>query len=115
MESGGWPRAGGNRRGPARLADSFLAAAAARRRVRHGGIVGSIGRRRRRSRGGGRGGGTMGDKEASLAHTPTWVVATVCLVIVSVSLVAERFLHYLGKVRMCSTRAVVPCFWWIRL
>ncbi|KAF8687735.1 hypothetical protein HU200_042665 [Digitaria exilis] len=39
----------------------------------------------------------MGEKEASLAHTPTWVVATVCLVIVSVSLVAERFLHYLGK------------------
>ncbi|XP_039844040.1 MLO-like protein 13 isoform X2 [Panicum virgatum] len=35
--------------------------------------------------------------EASLEHTPTWVVATVCLVIVSVSLAAERFLHYLGK------------------
>uniref|UniRef100_A0A453SGY7 MLO-like protein n=1 Tax=Aegilops tauschii subsp. strangulata TaxID=200361 RepID=A0A453SGY7_AEGTS len=28
---------------------------------------------------------------------PTWVVAAVCLVIVSVSLAAERFLHYLGK------------------
>ncbi|RLN12666.1 MLO-like protein 13 [Panicum miliaceum] len=38
----------------------------------------------------------MGE-EASLEHTPTWVVATVCLVIVSVSLAAERFLHYLGK------------------
>ncbi|CAL5053708.1 unnamed protein product [Urochloa decumbens] len=34
---------------------------------------------------------------ASLEHTPTWVVATVCLVIVSISLTAERFLHYLGK------------------
>ena len=33
-------------------------------------------------------------EEASLEHTPTWVVATVCLVIVSVSLAAERFLHY---------------------
>jgi len=40
----------------------------------------------------------MGE-EASLEHTPTWVVATVCLVIVSVSLATERFLHYLGKVR----------------
>ncbi|XP_062178533.1 MLO-like protein 13 isoform X2 [Phragmites australis] len=38
----------------------------------------------------------MGE-EASLAHTPTWVVAAVCLAIVSVSLAAERFLHYLGK------------------
>ncbi|TVU08142.1 hypothetical protein EJB05_41531 [Eragrostis curvula] len=36
-------------------------------------------------------------ESASLAHTPTWVVATVCLVIVSVSFVAERFLHRLGK------------------
>ncbi|KAM3192414.1 hypothetical protein ACQJBY_069564 [Aegilops geniculata] len=35
--------------------------------------------------------------DASLEHTPTWVVAAVCLVIVSVSLAAERFLHYLGK------------------
>ncbi|CAN6216344.1 unnamed protein product [Urochloa humidicola] len=34
---------------------------------------------------------------ATLEHTPTWVVATVCLVIVSISLAAERFLHYLGK------------------
>ncbi|OEL13310.1 MLO-like protein 13, partial [Dichanthelium oligosanthes] len=39
----------------------------------------------------------MGEEEASLAHTPTWVVATVCLIIVAVSLAAERFLHYLGK------------------
>ncbi|TKW22438.1 hypothetical protein SEVIR_4G228700v4 [Setaria viridis] len=38
----------------------------------------------------------MGE-EASLEHTPTWVVATVCLVIVSISLAGERFLHYLGK------------------
>ncbi|KAF7102948.1 hypothetical protein CFC21_103999 [Triticum aestivum] len=35
--------------------------------------------------------------DASLEHTPTWVVAAVCFVIVSVSLAAERFLHYLGK------------------
>ncbi|PUZ59973.1 hypothetical protein GQ55_4G086100 [Panicum hallii var. hallii] len=38
----------------------------------------------------------MGE-EASLEHTPTWVVSTVCIGIVSVSLAAERFLHYLGK------------------
>uniref|UniRef100_A0ACD6A8K3 Uncharacterized protein n=1 Tax=Avena sativa TaxID=4498 RepID=A0ACD6A8K3_AVESA len=36
-------------------------------------------------------------EDASLEHTPTWVVAAVCFVIVSVSLAAERFLHYLGK------------------
>jgi mlo protein len=35
--------------------------------------------------------------DASLEHTPTWVVAAVCFAIVSVSLAAERFLHYLGK------------------
>ncbi|GJN38809.1 hypothetical protein PR202_gb27884 [Eleusine coracana subsp. coracana] len=46
-------------------------------------------------------------EEASLAHTPTWVLAAVCLVIVSISLVAERFLHRLGKVR-CPTSA--HCF-----
>ncbi|XP_066372262.1 MLO-like protein 13 isoform X2 [Miscanthus floridulus] len=38
----------------------------------------------------------MGE-EAKLAFTPTWVVAIVCLVILSISLAAERFLHYLGK------------------
>lgn len=36
-------------------------------------------------------------EDASLEHTPTWVVAAVCFAIVSVSLAAERFLHYLGK------------------
>lgn len=36
-------------------------------------------------------------EDASLEHTPTWVVAAVCLTIVSVSLAAERLLHYLGK------------------
>ncbi|OQU76693.1 hypothetical protein SORBI_3010G189600 [Sorghum bicolor] len=42
----------------------------------------------------------MGEEEAAaakLAFTPTWVLAIVCLVIVSISLAAERFLHYLGK------------------
>ncbi|XP_038973652.1 MLO-like protein 13 isoform X2 [Phoenix dactylifera] len=33
----------------------------------------------------------------TLEYTPTWVVAAVCTVIVVISLLAERFLHYLGK------------------
>uniref|UniRef100_A0ACD5Z5F8 Uncharacterized protein n=1 Tax=Avena sativa TaxID=4498 RepID=A0ACD5Z5F8_AVESA len=42
----------------------------------------------------------MGEEEEvqSLALTPTWVVASVCLVIVAISLAAERLLHRLGKV-----------------
>ena len=36
--------------------------------------------------------------EGALEHTPTWVVASVCTVIVAISLGVERFLHYLGKV-----------------
>lgn len=43
----------------------------------------------------------MGQEEEaqSLALTPTWVVASVCLVIVAISLAAERLLHRLGKAR----------------
>ncbi|KAL8237382.1 hypothetical protein R6Q59_018463 [Mikania micrantha] len=33
----------------------------------------------------------------SLEHTPTWVVAVVCSIIVIISLLAERGLHHLGK------------------
>ncbi|XP_008812868.2 MLO-like protein 1 [Phoenix dactylifera] len=32
-----------------------------------------------------------------LEFTPTWIVAAVCSIIIFISLVAERFLHYLGK------------------
>lgn len=35
--------------------------------------------------------------ETTLEYTPTWVVAAVCTVIVSISLGAERILHYAGK------------------
>jgi hypothetical protein len=42
---------------------------------------------------------------AALEFTPTWIVAAVCSVIVLLSLVAERFLHYLGKVRAGSLLA----------
>ncbi|XP_062179864.1 MLO-like protein 1 [Phragmites australis] len=42
------------------------------------------------------GGGGDGE-EAALEFTPTWIVAAVCSVIVLLSLVAERCLHYLGK------------------
>jgi len=43
---------------------------------------------------------------AALEFTPTWIVAAVCSIIVLLSLVAERCLHYLGKVtlRMCTRR-----------
>nr|CAB3465221.1 unnamed protein product [Digitaria exilis] len=34
---------------------------------------------------------------AALEFTPTWIVAAVCSIIVLLSLVAERCLHYLGK------------------
>uniref|UniRef100_A0ACD5THI4 Uncharacterized protein n=2 Tax=Avena sativa TaxID=4498 RepID=A0ACD5THI4_AVESA len=36
-------------------------------------------------------------EEATLEFTPTWIVAAVCSLIVLISLLAERFLHYLGK------------------
>ncbi|KAG5586059.1 hypothetical protein H5410_046493 [Solanum commersonii] len=39
-------------------------------------------------------GGGEGD---TLEFTPTWVVAAVCIVIVAISLAAERLIHYTGK------------------
>ncbi|XAR56205.1 hypothetical protein NMG60_11036587 [Bertholletia excelsa] len=39
----------------------------------------------------------MAEGSRSLEYTPTWVVATVCFVIVLLSLLAERGLHKLGK------------------
>ena len=47
----------------------------------------------------GGGTGTGGEPEITLEHTPTWIVAAVCSVIVVISLVFERLLHGLGKVR----------------
>jgi mlo protein len=40
-----------------------------------------------------------GGPEITLEHTPTWIVAAVCSVIVVLSLVFGRLLHGLGKVR----------------
>jgi len=40
-----------------------------------------------------------GGPEITLEHTPTWIVAAVCSVIVVISLVFERLLQGLGKVR----------------
>ncbi|KAF5742804.1 putative Protein MLO [Tripterygium wilfordii] len=40
----------------------------------------------------------MAEGGTTLEYTPTWVVALVCSVIVVISLVVERLLHYLGKV-----------------
>ncbi|KAL4631743.1 hypothetical protein ACB092_04G001000 [Castanea dentata] len=39
----------------------------------------------------------MVEEGLTLEYTPTWVVASVCTVIVAISLVAERLLHYTGK------------------
>ncbi|XVF29970.1 hypothetical protein REPUB_Repub16aG0017100 [Reevesia pubescens] len=39
----------------------------------------------------------MAEGGTTLEYTPTWVVAVVCAVIVFISLVAERILHFLGK------------------
>jgi mlo protein len=44
---------------------------------------------------------------AALEFTPTWIVAAVCSLIVLLSLVAERCLHYLGKVCMHATAAAL--------
>nr|CAD1832183.1 unnamed protein product [Ananas comosus var. bracteatus] len=46
--------------------------------------------------GGGGEGGAIGG-EMKLEHTPTWIVAAVCSIIVLISLIAERLLHHLGK------------------
>ena len=35
--------------------------------------------------------------EITLEYTPTWIVASVCSVIVVISLLFERMLHRLGK------------------
>ncbi|KAH1096669.1 hypothetical protein J1N35_013590 [Gossypium stocksii] len=39
----------------------------------------------------------MSEGEKTIEYTPTWVVAVVCSVIVFISLVAERILHFFGK------------------
>ncbi|KAJ6371641.1 hypothetical protein OIU77_002036 [Salix suchowensis] len=39
----------------------------------------------------------MAEGGTTLEYTPTWVVAAVCSVIVLISLIVERTLHYLGK------------------
>lgn len=43
------------------------------------------------------GGGGGEESEIRLEYTPTWIVAAVCSIIVAISLVVERVLHYLGK------------------
>lgn len=42
--------------------------------------------------------GGGGDEGTSLEFTPTWIVALVCTVIVAISLLVERIIHYGGKV-----------------
>ncbi|XP_055820079.1 MLO-like protein 1 [Solanum dulcamara] len=38
-----------------------------------------------------------GDLETNLEFTPTWIIAIVCTVIVAISLLVERIIHYGGK------------------
>ncbi|XP_042400595.1 MLO-like protein 1 [Zingiber officinale] len=42
--------------------------------------------------------GEAASGDVKLERTPTWIVASVCFVIVLVSLIVERLLHHLGKV-----------------
>ncbi|KAJ0969381.1 hypothetical protein J5N97_022258 [Dioscorea zingiberensis] len=54
------------------------------------------------------GGGGGGEEELKLEYTPTWIVAAVCSIIVFISLVVERLLHYLGK--LLKRRKQKPLF-----
>lgn len=44
------------------------------------------------------GGEESSSSEIKLENTPTWIVASVCSVIVIISLIFERLLHHGGKV-----------------
>ncbi|KAK1292289.1 MLO-like protein 13 [Acorus calamus] len=61
-------------------------------------------------------GGDMEVLRESLEYTPTWVVATVCSIILIISLLVGRFLHYLGKnlishicIPQSMTLHMLPC------
>lgn len=49
----------------------------------------------------------MAEGGTTLEYTPTWVVAVVCFVIVFISLVVERILHFIGKA--CNLLAMCSC------
>jgi hypothetical protein len=49
----------------------------------------------------------MAEEERSLEQTPTWAVAAVATVFVLVSLLLERGLHRLGKVKALSVSVSV--------
>jgi hypothetical protein len=49
----------------------------------------------------------MAEEERSLEQTPTWAVASVATVFVLVSLLLERGLHRLGKVKALSVSVSV--------
>ena len=52
-------------------------------------------------------GGGGRSKEMPLEYTPTWVVASVCSVIVVISLALERLIHLLGKVFMPNSQSIL--------
>lgn len=41
---------------------------------------------------------SSGNDEATLEHTPTWAVAVVCFILITVSILIEHVLHLLAKV-----------------
>ncbi|KAE8734611.1 putative utp-glucose-1-phosphate uridylyltransferase [Hibiscus syriacus] len=47
---------------------------------------------------GGEGGGGGGEEQGSFMFTPTWIIASVCFVIIALSYAMERSLHHLGDV-----------------
>lgn len=48
--------------------------------------------------GGGGGGGSGVSKPRQLDQTPTWAVASVCAIIILISIVLEKVLHHIGSV-----------------
>jgi len=51
----------------------------------------------------------MAEEERSLEQTPTWAVAAVATVFVLVSLLLERGLHRLGKVKASLSLSLSLC------
>lgn len=41
-------------------------------------------------------------EERTLETTPTWAVATVCFILILLSITIEHLLHLLAKVRSCN-------------
>jgi hypothetical protein len=62
------------------------------------------------------GGGGGGGNTRELDQTPTWAVASVCGVIVLISILLEKGLHKVGEVRhvalQCTSMSVLLCLFY---